>query len=58
MSFLLCWDGFADAVELFLNVLDLMPRGLALLRIQFRGGGSRQPPLRAVHNRGNHFQVT
>jgi hypothetical protein len=33
MWFLLGWDGFADAVELLLNVLDLMPHCLALLRI-------------------------
>jgi len=57
MQFFLRWDGFADAAELLLNALDLIPRGLALLRIQFRGGGSRQPPVCAVHNRSNHFQV-
>jgi hypothetical protein len=42
---------------LLLNALDLMLSGLALLRIQFRGGGPCQPSLRAVHNRRNHLQV-
>jgi hypothetical protein len=57
MLVLLRWNDVLDAAELLLNALDLIPRGLALLRIQFRGGGSRQPSLRAVHNRSNHFQV-
>jgi hypothetical protein len=57
MLVLLRWNGVADAAELLLNALDLIPRGLALLRIRFRRGGSRQPPVRAVHNRSNHFQV-
>jgi hypothetical protein len=42
---------------LALNALDLMPRGFALLVVQLRGGGARQPPLRAVHNRRHHFQI-
>jgi hypothetical protein len=41
MQFLLWCDGFAEAAELFLNALDLMPRGVGLLRIQFRSGGPR-----------------
>jgi len=58
MLVLLRWNGVVDATELLLNTLDLIPRGPALLRIQFRGGGSRQPPVCAVHNRSKHFQVT
>jgi hypothetical protein len=42
---------------LLLNALDLAPRGLVLLVIQLRGSGARQPPLRAVHNRGHHLQI-
>jgi len=57
MLVLLRWNGVVDAAELLLNALDLIPRSLALLRIQLRGGGSCQPPLCAVHNRSNHFQV-
>ena len=44
-------------MELLLNALDLVPRGLVLLVIQLRGSGARQPPLRAVHNRRHHFQI-
>jgi len=44
-------------MELLLNALDLVPRRLVLLVIQLRGSGARQPPLRAVHNRGHHFQI-
>jgi hypothetical protein len=57
MQFLLRWDDLADAAELLLNALDLIPCSLALLRIQFRAGGSRQPSLRAVHNRRDHLQI-
>jgi hypothetical protein len=51
-------DFFVDAMELLLNALDLMPRGFGLLVLQLRGSRARQPPLRAVHNRHHHFQVT
>jgi hypothetical protein len=57
MLVLLRWNGVPDAAELLLDALDLRPCGLALLRIQLRGGGSRQPPVRAVHNRSNHLQI-
>ena len=57
MLLLLGWNGVVDAAEMFQNALDLIRRGVALLRIQFRGGGSRQPPVCAVHNRSNHLQV-
>jgi hypothetical protein len=57
MRFLLRWYFFVDAMELLLNALQLMPRGLALLVIQLRGSRARQPALRAVHNRHHHFQI-
>jgi hypothetical protein len=44
-------------MELFLNAIDLMPCGFALLVIQFRGSGAGQPSLRAVHNRHHHLQI-
>ena len=40
-----------------MNPLDLIPCGCRLLGIQLRSGGPGQPPLRAVHNRHNHFQI-
>jgi len=42
---------------LFLNAVDLMPCGFALLAIQFRCTRASQPPLRAVHHRGHHLQI-
>jgi hypothetical protein len=57
MWFLLRLDFFVDAMELFLNALDLVPRSLRLLVIQLRDSGARQSPLRAVHNRHRHFQI-
>jgi hypothetical protein len=57
MQFLLRQEFFVAAMELFLNTLDLMPRGFRLLVIQLRRGGGRQSPLRAVHNRHHHFQI-
>ena len=44
-------------MELLLNALDLMPHGFALLVIQLRGSGARQPPMRSVRNGGHHFQI-
>lgn len=44
-------------MQLFLNALDLMPRGFRLLVVQLRGSRPRQPPLRASHNRHHHFQI-
>jgi len=44
-------------MELLLNALDLAPSGFALLAIQIRGCRARQPPLRAVHDGGHHFQI-
>jgi len=57
MQFLLRQEFFADAMELFLNTLDLMPRGFRLLVIQLRGSSGRQPLLCAVHDRYHHFQI-
>jgi hypothetical protein len=57
MQFLLRWDGVNDAAEVLLNLLDLIPRGVALSGIQFRGSGPCEPPLCAVHNGSNHLQV-
>jgi hypothetical protein len=57
MRFLLREDFFVDAMELFLNAIDLMPRGFRLLVIQLRGSGGRQPLLCAVHDRHHHFQI-
>jgi hypothetical protein len=57
MRFLLRYDFFFDLAQLFLNALDLTPRGLALLMIQFHGCRARQPPLGAVHDRDHHLQI-
>jgi hypothetical protein len=43
---------------LVLNALDLLPRSLRLLVIQLRGSGARQTPLRSVHDRHHHLQIT
>jgi len=43
---------------LVLNTIDLAPCGFALLVIQLGGSGARQPPLRAVHNRHHHLQIS
>ena len=40
-----------------MNTLDLMPRGFALLVIQLRGSGARQPTMRSVRDGGHHFQI-
>ena len=40
-----------------LNARDLMPRGFALLVIQLRGSGTRQPAMRAVHDGHHHLQI-
>jgi len=48
---------FVDALKLFFNPLDLLPRRLALLLIQFPGLCAGQPPMGAVHDRGDHLQI-
>ena len=40
-----------------MNAVDLMPRGFALLEIQLRGSGSRQPTMRSLRYGGHHFQI-
>ena len=40
-----------------MNALDLMPRGFALLLVQFRSSGASQPPLRAVYDGSHHLQI-
>jgi hypothetical protein len=57
IRFLLRSDGFVDAAELVLNAVDLMPRSSALLVIQLRGSGARQPTMRSVRDGGHHFQI-
>jgi hypothetical protein len=44
-------------MELLLNALDLAPHVFALLAIQIYGRCAGQPPMRAVHNRRDHFQI-
>jgi hypothetical protein len=57
MRLVLREDLFVDAMKLFLNAIDLAPRGFALLAIQIRDSCAGQPPLRAVHDSGRHFQI-
>jgi hypothetical protein len=47
----------ADTLELFFNPLDLVPRRRTLLAIQFHCLGTGEPPMGAVHNRGDHLQI-
>ncbi len=44
-------------MELPLNAVDLIPRGFALLVIQLRDSGARQPTMRSVRYGGHRFQV-
>ena len=46
-----------DALELFFNPLDLLPRCGTLLVIQLHCLCAGQPPMGAVHNRGDHLQI-
>jgi hypothetical protein len=48
---------FADALELFFNPLDLFPRRGTLLVIQLRCLRAGEPPMGAVHDRGDHLQI-
>ncbi len=41
-----------------MNPLDPMPRGFALLSVQFHGRGAGQAPLSAAHNGDHHLQVS
>jgi len=49
---------FPEAPELFVQPFDLLPRCGALLCSQFRCLGAGHPPLRAVHYRDGHIQIT
>ncbi len=40
-----------------MNASDLLPCGFALLAIQFQRRRPRQPPVRAVHDGGQHLQI-
>jgi len=42
---------------LVLNTIDLLSRGFACLAIQLYRRRARQPPMRAVHDRGHHLQI-
>jgi hypothetical protein len=42
---------------LFLNVFDLLPRGFALLAIQFHRHRAGQPSLGAVYDCRCHLQI-
>ena len=48
---------FLHALELSFNALDLMPRGVALRRIEFCCLRAGDPPMDPIHNRGNHLQI-
>ena len=48
---------FADAAQLTLDALELMPGGFTLLVIYLGRASPGQVPLRAVHNRGHHLQI-
>jgi hypothetical protein len=48
---------FVDALELFFKPLDLLPRRGTLLVIQFHCFRTAEPPMRAVHNRGDNLQI-
>jgi hypothetical protein len=57
MPFVLRLKLFANAAQLTLDALELMPGGFALLVIYLGHAGSGQPPLRPVHNRRHHLQI-
>ncbi len=40
-----------------MNAVKVMPRSFALLVIQLRGSGTRQPTMRSVRDSGHHFQI-
>jgi hypothetical protein len=50
-------DLLVDTAELTFNLMDLMPRGFALLAVQFHHGGAGQPPLSTAHYGGHNLQV-
>ena len=48
---------FVDALELFFNPFDLLPRRCTLLVIQLHCFRTSKPPMGAVHNRSDHLQI-
>jgi hypothetical protein len=48
---------FVDALELFFNPLDLLPRRGTLLVIQFRCFRTGEPPMGTVHNGADQLQI-
>jgi hypothetical protein len=46
-----------DALELFFNLLDLLPRRGALLLIQLQGRRAGQSTMSTVHDGGHHLQI-
>ena len=48
---------FLHALELSFDALDLLPRGVALRRIEFCRLHAGDPPMSAAHNRGDHLQI-
>jgi hypothetical protein len=54
---LLLWDSPGQTAELTFHALDLAPGCFALLAIYLCGGGARQSPGGAVHNRCRHLQI-
>jgi hypothetical protein len=48
---------FSDALELLTDPFDLLPRRGALLLTQLHCLCAGKPPLRTVHNRGDHLQI-
>ena len=48
---------FVDALKLLFNPFDLLTRRRTLLMIQFYCFRTGKPPMGAVHNRGDQFQI-
>ena len=46
-----------DALELFFNPFDLLPRRCTLLTIQLHCFRTGKPPMGAVHNCSDHLQI-
>jgi hypothetical protein len=57
MCFLLLRKFLPDAAELLLDALDLISHGFALLAIHLHGRPTGKPPVCAVDDRGDDFQI-
>jgi len=57
MWFVLLRKFFLDTAEMLFNALDLMSHGFALLAIHLHGRPTRKPPVPAVYDRGDDFQI-